>query len=185
MNGDCPERNVILRGPAGFDAQGFFVVSVPLAAIGNPAAVDVYAAVNNGTTPSRVTGDGDRAPDVGALDTRTGPVVVGRAALTSSRVFTDVTGDLSDARGLDLRAALFETVADQMVIALAFSRSFDPSSFLAGPRGASADGQLHGHHPAPVDRLAVAAAVPRDQRPPGRRRPRNTAPNTAVTATIQ
>ena len=134
-NPACPEQSIILRGPAWMESANMLVLAIPLTAIDNPSAVDVYATTNNGTTANRLVGDGDRAPDFGALDSRTGRVVVRRPSVTSSRALVDVAHDASDPRGFDLAGVQFDTIADQVFITVTWSQHVDATGFFPGATG--------------------------------------------------
>jgi hypothetical protein len=131
--GTC-EREVV-RGTL-YASGNWLVAWVPLVGIGTPAAVDVVATAHEGANAQKIRGNGDRAPEFGVLDTRTGQVVVRRPARTRLSFVSD---DSRDATGLgfDLSGAAFASLADQYFIQLRFAQWFDPEhpEYAPGPRG--------------------------------------------------
>jgi hypothetical protein len=124
----------IAMGPATLSGD-VYTVRIPLNWIGNPTGVDVVAKVqlNN---PSQVAGDGDRAPNFGALDTQSGQVVVRQPVPTRSVTVTDPFGDSRNDLGFDITALQVSTLADQFFMTLAFSEAFDLTQLSsAGPAG--------------------------------------------------
>ena len=130
-------EQLVLTGTAS-TSQGFLTAAVPLAAIGNPTAVDVFATTfkNIAGGGTSAVANGDRAPDYGTLDTATRQVVVRQPGITQVVTMTDPAGDIS-LNGFDLVSATIATVADQFIITLEFAQPFDPSQPLIapGPRG--------------------------------------------------
>ncbi|WP_257459979.1 Calx-beta domain-containing protein [Archangium lipolyticum] len=129
------ERDPVIRIQGASTNNGILTLVVPLSDIGNPAAVDVFAISHIGSAALTGQGVGDRAPDYGALDTRSQQVVVRRPGVTQYVRLSDPPGD--NVNGFDLLFADFSTVADQFFITLGFSRPFDPSrpTQFPGPSG--------------------------------------------------
>lgn len=98
-------------------------IAVPLSAIGNTNAVDVFAIAYQ-NDPFTVSGNGDRASNFGAIDTATRQVVVRRSnVLPIATTVTDPRGDSGNAP--DLVSANFSTVSDQFRITLNFAQPVD------------------------------------------------------------
>lgn len=120
-------------------------LAIPLSAIGNPAAVDLFANSYIGNYPV-TPGSGDRAPNYGALNTATRQVVVRNPGTTQLVKRTDPMGDSTGE--FDLVAAEYTTIADQFFIKLTFNQPFDPSdpslhySSLAGDINLDSDRDL-------------------------------------------
>ncbi len=135
---DKPEDDIyVTTGPGSVDQSGLFTTfQVPLTAIGNPRAVDVFASTNIGTLAPTTPAVGDRAPLYGALSTETRQVVVRRPGATQSIRVQDVVGD-NAVNAFDLTAVTFTTVADQFTIQFDYTQFFDPTDLahFPGPRG--------------------------------------------------
>ncbi len=115
--------------------QGNLVtLDIPTSLIGSPSAVDVYAYYLDDNI-GIASGNGDRCPDYGAIDTSTGRIVVRNPGKT---YITDMTDPAGDSKGpFDLKGAQFATVADQFYMNLDFAQVVDPadprfSGFLTG-----------------------------------------------------
>jgi hypothetical protein len=122
---------------ASFDGV-FYRASIPLALIGNPAAVDVFVCAAKGLSGQdlRIGGNGDRVPEYGAFDTASRKVVVRRPHATQGVTLTDPAGDRATPAGFDLTTADLLVVADQFVLVLTFTQGFDPrTNAVPGPRG--------------------------------------------------
>jgi hypothetical protein len=116
-NGTSTERwlggnNISING-------NFLRLAVPLTAIGNPSAVDVFAVAHRNDAYN-VPGNGDRASNYGAIDTATRQVVVRQPRATQAATVTDPVGDSGNAP--DLVSANFSTIADQFRISLNFAQ---------------------------------------------------------------
>jgi hypothetical protein len=133
-DGNCAEQIVIPFAFGRTDADGAMRIEVPLSALGNPAAVDVFATTWSAAAPSRLVAEGDRAPEYGAIDSRTGRVVVRRPGVSNSRYLSDARGD-GHPLGFDLTGVQFDTLADQLYITAFFAQTFNPESFAYGPAG--------------------------------------------------
>lgn len=98
-------------------------IAIPLAAIGNTNAVDLFAIAYQ-NYPYNVAGNGDRASNFGAIDTATRQVVVRQLGITPiDSTVTDPRGDSGDAP--DLVSANFNTIGDQFRITLNFAQPID------------------------------------------------------------
>jgi Ca2+-binding RTX toxin-like protein len=93
-------------------------VAIPLTDLENPTAVDVFAVAHRNDAYN-VAGNGDRAPNVGAIDTSTRQVVVRQPRATRAAIVSDPAGDSGSAP--DLVSASFATLADQFTITLTFT----------------------------------------------------------------
>ncbi|MBI3469666.1 MAG: hypothetical protein HY000_42250 [Planctomycetes bacterium] len=156
----CPNREeqLTVTGPASY-YKGTLTITVPLGAIGNPRAVDVFAVAHARDDASHIAGSGDRAPDYGAIDTATGQVVVRRPGVTQWVTVTDTPGDTPldpfsrMPLGYDITSAQFITIADQFFTNLAFTQPVNPTNIVYGTH-------LSGEIVLDSDRSLVTGPIP-------------------------
>jgi hypothetical protein len=118
-------------------SNGVVQILVPLNLIGNPTGVDVFAKSYTGNAGTATTYyiSGDRSPDYGAIDTRTGHVVIRKPAASQSVTITDPTFD-NAANGFDLTQVTYEAFGDQFFLNQYYRQSFDPTQpNFPGPEG--------------------------------------------------
>ena len=109
-------------------------VNLPVDALGDTMAVDVFAVAHMGDRPDPIIGNGDRCPEAGSLNTSTGEVVVRRPGVLLDVTFNDPEDD--DQNGQDLTAARFRTFGDQFQIILTFADPIDLSDSFYDLSGA-------------------------------------------------
>jgi hypothetical protein len=95
-------------------------LAIPLTAIGNPSAADVFAVAHINNPNGIPKGIGDRAPNFGVFDTSTRQVVIRQPKATKIATLNDPSGDSSNAP--DLTSASFKTIGDQFSINLTFAQ---------------------------------------------------------------
>lgn len=114
-------------------------VQLPVSSMGGTNAIDVFAFANlssapqGGPSPSgpvKITGEGDRCPDHGVLDTHSGTVVDRRGSAVVDVTFTDTQGDRPG--GMDITAVRFRTLGDQFEITLSYSEPVIPEEIFNG-----------------------------------------------------
>lgn len=135
-----PEDDIAVHTGTPVLSGNALVIPIPLQALGNPTAVDVFAISHRGSlenTSGTYRGTGDRSPNFGALDTASGQVVVRRPAPTRFVQLADPTGDVTQL-AFDVDVFAYAVIADQVEFFLQFTTAFDPTraTLAPGPWGA-------------------------------------------------
>lgn len=109
-------------------------IRLPTNAVYGSSALDVFAvAYLTGNNPALshkiLTGNGDRCPDAGAIDTETGEVVVRHAGAPVNASFSGTVNSGQDK--YELSEARFRTDGDQFEITLSFNQTIDLNGFKA------------------------------------------------------
>ena len=136
-------------------AGATITVILPVNALNNTTALDLFAVAHVGGFPYSIWGNGDRCPDSGSLNTATGTVVVRRPAAALDLTFTDPADDNSN--GQDMTAARIRTYGDQFEITITLA---DPINLYSYSYELTGDVLMDSDRSLLTGWLGMGAAIP-------------------------